>query len=103
MLRRLLLIGALFGSTAGAALAVAPAAAVASPSSLGAASGVCQGAYGGLLVERETLIYECRLITRVPGQLGFTLAQQQCESQYGGSFLVVDPTRYQCFAPPITP
>jgi hypothetical protein len=102
MLRRLLLSGALFGVAAGAVLAVAAEPAVASPPSLNAARGVCQGTYGGLLVERETLVYECRFITRVPGQNGFTLARQQCESQYGGSFVVVDPTVYQCYAP-VTP
>jgi hypothetical protein len=93
-LRRLLL-GAL---VVGAALAVEAVPVGATPPTLNGARGMCQGLYSGLLVEREGVFYECRLIPTVP-QSGFTPAQQQCVNQYGGTFSLADPSRYDCISP----
>jgi hypothetical protein len=99
MLRRLLLIGTLIGATTGAAMAVeAVPAGATTPPTLNGAEGMCQGLYGGLLVQGEGVFYECRLIPTVP-QSGFTPAQRQCENQFGGTFFLADPSRYDCIAP----
>jgi hypothetical protein len=60
---------------------------------------MCSQVYGGQPVQRgnaQEVVDECENITQMPGQSAFTPAQQLCEHQLGGSFVVVDESDYGC-------
>jgi hypothetical protein len=85
-------------------IGAAPAGATAT-SQLNVTENICEHVYGGQLVPRGSaseVFYECENITLMPGQSAFTPAQQLCENQLGGFFVVVDASDYGCLVRNIT-